>query len=83
MMHSLVLPIHPIGCSRTKHLVVSSLNVTLDFMALVTATHLHLLFALPGATFPTSPVELSFINSSLGFPCGASGKESSCQHRSY
>ena len=61
MTHSLVLPIHPIGSSRTKHLVVSSLNVTFDFMVLVTAMHLHLLFALPGTTFPTSPIELSFI----------------------
>ena len=53
MTPSLVLPIHPISSSHTKHLVVSSLNVTFDFMALVTAMHLHLLFTLPGTTFPT------------------------------
>ena len=39
MTPCLALPIHPISSSHTKHLVVSSLNVTFDFMALVTAMH--------------------------------------------
>ena len=39
MTPCLALPIHPISSSHTKHLVVSSLNVTLVFMGLVTDMH--------------------------------------------